>query len=64
LFPPEEAESAVRESPDPKRRTTAFRVLQVLSRDSAERAARVLANDPDVHVRNEAKSVLRTRDPS
>jgi HEAT repeat protein len=64
LFPLEEAESAVRESPDPKRRITAFRVLQVLSRDSAERAARVLAKDPDVHVRSEAASVLQTRDPA
>ena len=64
LFPLEEAETAVRESPDPKRRVTAFRVLQVLSEDAAERAARILANDPDVHVRREAMSVLRKPDPT
>lgn len=62
LFPLEEAEKAVRESPDPKRRRTAFRVLQVLSGEAAGRAARVLANDPDVTVRREATLVLRDPD--
>ena len=64
LFPLEEAEMAVRESPDPKRRVTAFRVLQVLSEDAAGRAAKILANDPDVHVRREAMSVLQKPDPA
>jgi HEAT repeat protein len=64
LFPLEEAETAVRESPDPKRRVTAFRVLQVLSEDAAGRAAKILANDPDAHVRREAMSVLRKPDPA
>jgi len=59
LFPLEEAETAVRESPDPKRRMMAFRVLQVLSGDAAARVATVLANDPDAQVRKEAESVLR-----
>lgn len=59
LFPLEEAETAVRESPDPRRRMMAFRVLQVLSGDAAARVATVLANDPDTQVRREAESVLR-----
>ena len=64
LFPLDEAETATRESPDPKRRMTAFRVLQVLSREAALRAAKVLVNDPDVEVRGEAMSVLRSPDPA
>lgn len=62
LFPLEEAETAVRESPDPKRRLTAFRVLQILSEDAAVRAAKILASDPDVTVRREAMSVFRKPD--
>lgn len=63
LFPLEEADAAVRESPDPKRRMTAFRVLQVLSPAAAERAARELADDPDVDLRREAASVFRNPGP-
>jgi len=63
LYPLEEADTAIRESPDPKRRLTAFRVLQVLSQEEAGRAASVLVNDPDAKVRGEASSVLRKRDP-
>jgi HEAT repeat protein len=62
LFPLEEADAAVRESPDPKRRMTAFRVLQVLSPAGAERAAKELADDPDVDLRREAASVFRNPD--
>ena len=64
LFPLEEADAAVRESPEPKRRMTAFRVLQVLSPTAAERAARGLADDPDVDLRREAASVSRNPDPA
>src|SRR4030066_1289737 len=64
LFPLDEAETATRESPDPKRRMTAFRVLRVLSREAALRAAKVLVNDPDVEVRGGAMSVLRSPDPA
>ena len=63
LFPLEEADKAIRESPDPKRRMTAFRVLQVLSREAGVHAANVLVNDPDVDVRREAMAVLRKADP-
>ncbi len=63
LFPLEEADKAIRESPDPKRRMTAFRVLQVLSREAGVHAANVLVNDPDVDVRREATAVLRKADP-
>lgn len=63
LFPLEEAESAVRESPDPTRRMTAFQVLQVLSGDAAARVATVLAhNDPDAQVRREAESFFQKPD--
>jgi HEAT repeat protein len=62
FFPLEEAETAVRESPDPKRRVTAFRVLRVLSEDAAGRAAKILANDPDAIARREAMTVLRKPD--
>jgi len=63
LFPLDEAGKAIRESPDPKRRMTAIRVLQVLSREAAVRAANILVNDPDVDVRAEAMAVLRKPDP-
>src|SRR4030067_2658232 len=40
LFPLDEAETATRESPDPKRGRAGFRVLQVLSRGAAVCAAK------------------------
>lgn len=61
LYPLEEANSAIQESPDPKRRLTAFRILQVLSPDAAVDAARVLEKDPDDNTRREAMTVLRNR---
>lgn len=64
LFPLEEAEVAVRESSDPERRRTAFRILQVLSPTAAERAAMELSDDPDANLRGEAASVLRDPDPT
>jgi HEAT repeat protein len=54
LLPLEEAEVAIRESPDPQRRLTAFRVLQVLSRERAGRVKGLLGGDPDPEVRKEA----------
>jgi HEAT repeat protein len=63
LFPLEDADAAVRESPDTEHRRTAFRVLQVLSATAAERAARELADDPDVELRREAASVFRNPGP-
>jgi HEAT repeat protein len=63
LYPLEEANSAIRESLDPKCRLTAFRIQQVLSPDAAMEAARVLEKDPDDNIRKEAMAVLRDRGP-
>lgn len=63
MFPLEEADKAIRESLDPKRRMTAFRVLQVLYPEAAVLAAIVLVNDPDADIRGEATDVLRKPGP-
>ena len=52
-------ESALRESPDPATRLSAFRVLRALPGDAAARAATILVRDPDPGVRGEAEEVLR-----
>lgn len=63
LFSLVEADAAIREARDPQRRLIAFRILQVLSEEAAERAAKMLANDPDADVRQEAVSLLQNPDP-
>jgi hypothetical protein len=54
LFPEEEAVMACRESTDPDRRRTAFRVLRGLSSKAVPGVAEMLANDPDPDLRKEA----------
>ncbi len=58
LFPNEDAVAAIRDARDPQRRLIAFRVLRVQSEEAAERAARVLVEDPDAVIRKEASSAL------
>lgn len=59
LLPESDAITASRESPDPAHRKTAFRVLQVLSRELADRAAESLSADPAPDLRDEAKAWLQ-----
>ena len=61
LLPEPDAVAATRESPDPVHRKTAFRVLQLLSRELADRAAESLSADPDPGIRDEATAWLRRR---
>jgi hypothetical protein len=61
LLPEPEAFTVACESPDPAHRKTAFRVLQVLSRELADRAADSLSADPDTGIRGEATAWLRRR---
>jgi HEAT repeat protein len=58
LLPESEAVTAARESPVPAQRKTAFRVLQVLSKDLVRDAAEFLSGDPDPGLREEAKAWL------
>jgi HEAT repeat protein len=62
LFPEEEAVTACRESMDPDRRRSAFRVLLGLSSEAVPRVARMLANDPDPALRKEALAILPARE--
>jgi HEAT repeat protein len=59
LLPEPEAFTVACESPEPAHRKTAFRVLQVLSRELADRAAESLSADPDPGLRDEAMAWLR-----
>ena len=63
LFPEEEAVTACRESVDPDRRRTAFRVLRGISSKAVSGVAKLLADDPDPDLRKEAMRHPPAKEP-